>query len=247
MSDYKTMYEGSIATGGKAIFGAQLGILMLEASFPRIVGEIGNAQTWSFPVHYKVIKDASPDRVVRNQGAGLLDSFIEGAQELISMGADGITTNCGFLILFQEDLSAACNVPIATSSLMQYSFIKSLLPKNKRVGIITISAGTLSDQHLLAANIPLDTPIVGLDQTGQELSRVILDNENQLDVGLAEKEMCEAAHILLEKDPSVGAILLECANMCPYSASIRDAVNLPVFDMYNFINWFQSAFQPPRF
>lgn len=241
------MPKDNIATGGKAVFGAQLGILMLEASFPRILGDIGNAQTWPFPVHYKVIKGASPDRVVHNQGEGLLGSFIEGAQELIAMGADGIATNCGFLIIFQEEISAACNVPVATSSLMQYSLIKSLLPKNKKVGIITFSAEALSDQHLLAANIPLDISMVGLDQTAQELNRVILKNENRLDVRLAEKEMCSAARILLENDPSVGAILLECTNMCPYSSSIRAAVDLPVFDMYSFISWFQSGLQPAKF
>ena len=243
----ESVHKDNIATGGKTVFGAQLGILMLEASFPRIPGDIGNAQTWPFPVHYKVIKNATPDRIVRNQGKGLVDSFIEGAQELIAMGADGITTNCGFLIIFQEEISAACKVPVATSSLMQYSFIKSLLPKDKQVGIITISAETLSERHLLAANIPPDATIVGLDQTGEELNRVILGNENRLDLRLAEKEVCSAAGILVKNNPSVGAILLECTNMCPYSASVREAVNLPVFDMYNFISWFQGALKPRNF
>ena len=51
--------------GGKAIYGASVGILMLEAQFPRIPGDMGNATTWDFPVHYRVVRDASPDRVVR--------------------------------------------------------------------------------------------------------------------------------------------------------------------------------------
>ena len=48
-----------IAHGGKAIYGAALGILMLEARFPRIPGDMGNADTWPFPVLYKVIKGDS--------------------------------------------------------------------------------------------------------------------------------------------------------------------------------------------
>jgi hypothetical protein len=45
-----------IAGGGKAIYGAPLGILMLEARFPRIPGDMGNALTWPFPVLYRVVK-----------------------------------------------------------------------------------------------------------------------------------------------------------------------------------------------
>src|SRR5476649_2730781 len=64
-----------IAHGGKAIYGAKLGILMLEARFPRIPGDMGNAATWPFPVLYHVVKGASPKRVVEQQAAGLLDDF----------------------------------------------------------------------------------------------------------------------------------------------------------------------------
>ena len=52
--------------GGKPIFGATLGILMLEARFPRIRGDIGNATTWPFPVQFRVVKGASPDKIVRH-------------------------------------------------------------------------------------------------------------------------------------------------------------------------------------
>jgi len=70
------------ATGGKAIYGASVGILMLDARFPRIPGDMGNALTWPFPVHYRVVRSASPNRVVRQGAAGLLDTFIAAAREL---------------------------------------------------------------------------------------------------------------------------------------------------------------------
>ena len=66
-----------IAEGGKAVYGANIGILMLEARFPRIPGDMGNALSWPFPVHYRVVRGASPDRVVRRRAEGLLDAFIE--------------------------------------------------------------------------------------------------------------------------------------------------------------------------
>ena len=49
-----------IARGGKAIYGVPLGILMLEARFPRIPGDMGNGTTWPFPVLYRVVGGASP-------------------------------------------------------------------------------------------------------------------------------------------------------------------------------------------
>ena len=105
--------------GGKAIYGARIGILMLEARFPRIPGDMGNAQTWEFPVLYRVVPGASPHRVVRERAAGLLEPFVAAARSLVADGAEAITTNCGFLSLFQAELAAALPVPVLTSALQQ--------------------------------------------------------------------------------------------------------------------------------
>ena len=73
-----------IARGGKALYGAPLGILMLEARFPRIPGDMGNATTWPFPVLYRVVRGATPERVVLNAAAGLLEEFLAAAAELVA-------------------------------------------------------------------------------------------------------------------------------------------------------------------
>lgn len=236
-----------IATGGKVIQGASVGILMLEARFPRIPGDIGNAGTWPFPVHYKVVSGASPDRVVRQRAVGLQNAFIDAAQDLVAMGCDGITTNCGFLSLIQNDLATAVGVPVATSSLMQYPMVQALLPPGRRVGVLTISSATLTEDHLAAANVPLDTPVVGTDELGGEFTRVIVGNEERLDVDAAERDLLQAADTLLERHTEVGAILLECTNMTPYSRAIAAHSGLPVFDMYGFISWFQTGLRPRVF
>jgi len=83
---------------------------MLDTQFPRIHGDIANARTWSVPVHYRVVRGATPKQAVYDGGKEILDGFIDAAKELVKMGADGITTNCGFLSLFQEkmDRSSKC-------------------------------------------------------------------------------------------------------------------------------------------
>jgi Asp/Glu/hydantoin racemase len=234
------------AVGGRNIYGATLGILMLETKFPRIPGDMGNAKTWPFPVNYRIVKGASPDLVVRRRAKGLLEPFIDGARALVREGVDGITTNCGFLSLFQDDLMKAVDVPVAASALMQVPLIERLLPPGKRVGIITISKATLSADHLKAAGLEPDIPLVGTE-AGRELSRVILNDEPELDVELAAADMRDAAEQLLQSHDDIGAILLECTNMVPYAADLKSSFGLPVYSIYSFITWFQAGLEPRSF
>ena len=235
-----------IATGGKSIYGARVGILMLDARFPRIPGVMGNALTWPFPVLYKVVKGASPDRVVRKGAEGKLGSFVDAARALVDEGADGITTNCGFLSLFQEELAAALSVPVLTSSLMQVQMVNATLPKGRRTGVLTVSGSTLSREHLAKANVPLDTPIE-TTEGGAEFSRVILGNELELNIELARNDNVEAAMRLKAANSDLGAIVLECTNMCPYAADIEQETGLPTFSMVDLVEWFHRGLRPNRF
>jgi Asp/Glu/hydantoin racemase len=234
------------AQGGKSIYGASVGILMLEARFPRIAGDMGNATSWDFPVHYKIVRGASPDKVVRRNADGLLPDFIAAAQELVADGVDGITTNCGFLSIFQQEIAEAVGVPVATSSLMQTAMVNALLPRGKRAGILTISASTLTPAHLSAAGVPADTTI-GTTEGGREFTRAILSNELELDTAAAEADNVDAAKALVAAHPDIGALVLECTNMGPYAPAIRAATGLPVFSILNFVTWFQAGLSPKRF
>ena len=237
----------TIAKGGKALYGAPLGILMLEAGFPRIPGDMGNATTWPFPVLYKIVTGANPESVVLKGAAGLLPNFIEAAQELVRHGAEAITTNCGFLSLFQEELSQQVKVPVATSSLLQVPWVQATLPPGKRVGVITVSANSLTSRHLQAAGVALDTPVVGTEQGREFYRTLILGEQQDMDVALAEEDILAAGRTLVAGHPEVGAIVLECTNMPPYAASLRETLGLPVYDIYSMITWFHAGLRPRRF
>ncbi len=237
----------TIAKGGKALYGAPLGILMLEARFPRIPGDMGNATTWPFPVLYRIVKGATPDSVVLKGAAGLLPNFVEAAQELVGHGAEAITTNCGFLSLFQKELMVAVKVPVATSSLMQVPWVQATLPPGKRVGVITVSATSLTPRHLEAAGVPLDTPLVGTEN-GKEFFRVLIKAEkDDMDIAQAERDVVEAGKELMARHPEVGAVVLECTNMPPYAAALQAEIGLPVYDIYSMITWFHAGLRPRVF
>jgi Asp/Glu/Hydantoin racemase len=236
-----------IARGGKAIYGAPLGILMLDARFPRIPGDMGNASTWPFPVLYRVVSGATPSRVVLKGAAGLLPDFVAAAKELVRLGAEAITTNCGFLALFQREIAAAVGVPVATSALMQVPWVQATLPPGKRVGLVTVSGAALSPAHLAAAGVPLDTPLVGTEN-GKEFFRVLIRAEKEdMDVALAEQDVVDAGKELVARHPEVGAIVLECTNMPPYAAALQAETGLPVYDIYSMITWFHAGLRPRVF
>lgn len=238
---------GKIAKGGKALYGAPLGVLMLEARFPRILGDMGNGQTWPFPVLYRVVRGASPEKVVLEGARGLLDAFIEAGRDLIDLGAEAITTNCGFLAIYQKELAAALQVPVATSSLMQVPWVQATLPVGRRVGVVTVSGSTLTPAHLDGVGVAHDIPTVGTE-SGKEFFRVLIKAEkNDMDVTLACQDVVDAAMRLVRQNEGIGAIVLECTNMPPYASAVQEATGLPVYDIYSMVNWFQLGLRPRRF
>ncbi|WP_439595012.1 aspartate/glutamate racemase family protein [Falsiroseomonas sp.] len=241
------VHSPRIARGGKSIYGAPLGILMLEARFPRIAGDMGNGTTWPFPVLFRVVRGASPEKVVLQGARGLLPDFIAAARDLVDLGAEAITTNCGFLSLFQAELAAAVQVPVATSSLMQVPWVQAMLPPGKRVGVVTVSRASLTPAHLQAAGVPLDVPMEGTEG-GREFFRVLIKAEKaDLDVALAEQDILDAGRALLARHPEVGAIVLECTNMPPYAAALQAELGLPVYDIYTLVTWLHGGLRPARF
>ena len=69
--------------GGYTFYGQEIGILMLDTVFPRIRGDIGNANTFPFPVRYYVVKNVfTGKRLPRDADEILLNAFKKAAKEL---------------------------------------------------------------------------------------------------------------------------------------------------------------------
>ncbi len=236
--------------GGFNQYGFTVGILMLDTRFPRIPGDMGNAQTFPFPVRYHRVAGAGPDLVVRRGAEGLLPAFIDGARALEREGVGAITTNCGFLVKYQRQLAAAVSVPVFTSSLLMVPLVHRLLAPGRRVGIMTVNAGTLTAEHLEGAGIGADVPlaVIGME-TEKEFTRVLLDDELELDVDAARAEHVRVARRLVAEHPDVGAIVLECTNMPPYADDVRRETGRPVFDIVSLVTMLHGALAaglPPR-
>ena len=231
----------------RTFYGVPLGILMLDSKFERFNGDIGNAQTWPFPVQYKIVRGAVPNKVVDTlNNRHLFQMFADAADELIRDGVDGITTTCGFLALYQQELAAHCSVPVATSALLQVPMVARVLPKGKRPAILTFSAESLTAHHLAAVGVDPKTPVIGMPRDS-EFQRSIREGDASVPIAVLREEVLTVAEQVIANDPSVGAIVCECTNLTPYSYEIKQRLGVPVFDMVTLVHWFHRALRPEHF
>jgi hypothetical protein len=214
-----------------------LGILMLDTRFPRIKGDIGNAQSFDFPVIFRRMEGiGSADAVTAHPDRPRVLAALEAnARALADEGAIGLSTSCGFLALYQDDLAVRSPVPVATSALLH---IKQLA--DKRVGVITASARNLTPAHFAAVGAPIDTPFVGLPEDSS-FARTFIGNATTLDRDRVEREVVAAAHDLMARHPGIDTIVFECTNLPPYKKAVQDAVSLPVFDVLDLLKGFYGG------
>jgi hypothetical protein len=217
-----------------------LGILTLDTTFPRIKGDVGCAETFPFPVRHLVVTGATLEDVVHRREATLLPRFIDAGRKLAGEGCEGITTTCGFLLRWQAALTEALPVPVLTSPLLQVAMIERCLPHGQHVGIVTHSAVDLPPDALKAAGVNPYAPIEGIDpasyfgKTTRHGSATLERSRMSTDVVAAARRLAGAHH-------TIGAIVLESANMPPYRDDVEAAIGLPVFDAAQLITWFHTG------
>lgn len=232
-----------LVRGGKAAYGQDVGILMMDNTFARLPGDIGNAMTFEFPVQFRVIDGSTNERIVWQRDRALLAPYVGAAQELERSGVRAITTSCGFLAMFQPELAASVHVPLFTSSLLLVPLVKRMIRPDQRVGIITADSSALDETHFNACGWSATEIPVALE--GMQARSAFWDaypkNALEYDVDAVAADMRDAAVALLREHPEVGAIVLECTNMAPYAHVVQEATGLPVFDVQTLTNLVYEA------
>ncbi len=233
-----------LMTDNRAAGTADIGIVMLDNSIFRTIGDVGNVSSYSFPVALAVSEGTDTITVVEQSGKALLGAIVATARELESCGVGAITTCCGFLGIYQRELSAELDVPIAASSLLQVPLVLQLLKPDEKVCVLTANAQTLSPRHLAAVGIDdrMQTrlTIVGIDKT-DHLYPALVTGVHTLDPTIAELEVVEIARQAIDDEPTIGGFVIECTNLPPYAAAIRQVTGRPVWDALSLINWLQQG------
>ena len=209
-----------------------IGIIGLDTTFTKIPGHIRNRTTFDFPVVYRVVEGATAERVVKQADPTLLQPFVRAAQELEAEGVGAITSACGFLVIFQKQLADAVSVPLYASSLIQVPMVHRMLGSNRKLGLLVARKDSLTRRHLEAIgaeSIPLC--IAGMEEQ-PEFREVMLEARRaELDVDRLEHEVLGQAERLASENRDLGALVIECTDLVPFSHAIQARLGLPVFDI----------------
>ena len=218
-----------------------IGIILLDTKFPRLLGDIGNPETFPFPVGYEKVEGAIPARIIKDRDPLLLLPFLEAAKNLEKRGAKAITTTCGFLSIWQKEMASAVSIPVLTSSLIQVPWAYQMAGRRGRVGVLTAEAPSLTAKHFEgvgAKDIPIK--VRGMDPHG-EFHRIYVENQMDMNQPKAEREVISEITALIDENPDVTTIVLECTNLSVFRKAIREKVNLPLFDIFTLVHFIRAS------
>lgn len=237
MEESKLIFK---AVKGQISYGESIGIILMDTFTPFIPGDVGNATTYSFPVRFQVVPGLTSERVL-HQDLSALDDILRAGRDLVKNGVKAITGDCGYMAVYQKMLVEELGVPVFMSSLLQVPFIHSMLPSKYKVGIVCANSELMNSELLQAVAIDETRITIQGMQKYQNFQSAMLEEIGILDKDKVEAEVIEAAQNLINRDPMVKAILLECSDLPPYGKKVQEAVGLPVFDFITMINYVHSA------
>lgn len=235
------------ARSGQTSSGEAIGILLLDTVVPFIPGDVANATTYAFPVRFRTVEGFSVARAI-GKDPSVYDALHAAALDLVSQGVRAVTGDCGFMALHQRRLADALPVPVFLSSLLQIPFIRAILGRDAKLGILTADSRSLDAALLDAVGVPaMDRLVIEGLETREHFYRFAIEETGTLDPDKVEAEVVAAGREMFSRQPAIRAFLLECSLLPPYAAALSAAVGLPVFDYITMINYVFSAVIKQRY
>lgn len=230
---------------GQFIAGYAIGIIHLEVWYPLLPGNVVNASTYPFPVRYKLLAGGTQDRI-HGADPSIADLVIKAGWELQQEGVRAIAGACGYLGNYQKQVTAALDIPVFLSSLLQVSMIYHALKPGQRIGILCADGPSLTSQLLANCGVDPEIPVAVLGLEDRPAFSSITCSKGEFNYEQIQQEVIDGACQLVDEHHDIGAILLECSDMPPFAWAVQQAVKLPVFDFITMINWiYHSVVQKP--
>lgn len=209
------------------------GLMQLET----MPGNSTNPLSYPFPVKLVEVPGANADTVIIHPSEQVLENMISITRRLAAEeGICAVTTSCGFNAVFQTALAEAVDIPVFTSSLLQVPFVQQLIGSKRTVAVITANKSSLSPAHMHACGITDDMNVMVLGlENAKEWSKIFEQPDVKFDMDAVSEEIMCVARRAVAEHPEIGAIVLECTDLPPYAARMREELGLPVFDINSLV------------
>jgi Asp/Glu/hydantoin racemase len=215
-------------------YGYEVGILLLNLVETHAPGDTAHVGTYDYPVLLKVV-EAADVSLVTHGDKSIEKDIVSAALELEQMGVKAISSNCGFMLHYQDAIRDAVNIPVYMSSLLQLPMIARSIKSNKKIAILTAFTERLTDDVLQLAGLTDGKEVVvNSIQTSPEFLNM---QEESLDTDAFGKRLEAAAQELFDKNGDIGALLLECAVFTPYAARLQRKFGVAVYDFISLIDY----------
>ena len=179
---------------------------------------------------------------VRDTSAYLLENSV-------ALGSD-----CGFnvdLSHFIRHLNEAAGKPVALSSLQLLPLVAATIDPQMRIGIMTANGSTFQRNfhRLVPPWMGLDARIdvIGCENIpgfGWEVAMGTTVNASKAVGKIVDLAQGAYSNAIAGGKP-IGAFVLECTELPPYTRALRAALPVPVFDSVQLMNFIQKGRSPP--
>jgi hypothetical protein len=233
------------ARAGQIANGYPIGMLCAQWNIPFVPGDLNHAGTFSFPMRYVEVEGLIGGEILRGDGHKFTDLIVTAAKGLEAEGVRAITSNCGFMAVFQQAVAASVDIPVFLTSLLQLDMVTRMVGPDRRVGVLTANSAAITPALLAGAGFTNTERIAlrGLEDY-PHFREVILDEVGAMDPARFADEVIGGALRLQMENPDIGAIVTECSDLPAYSAAISHATGLPVYDWASFIDYVHHAVVP---
>jgi hypothetical protein len=239
----------------RVIGGCAIGIILSDnLYFPNIPGDVANANTFDFPVHYELmegLKKGTVQQVLTTKPSSRVrDALINAGKKLQKQGCRAISSDCGYYANYQNEVAAALDIPVFLSSLLQVPVILRTLKPSQKLAVICARGSTLTEAPALrnvGVNDMSRIVIAGISDaegtTPPNLRQIqnVFKSRKHMNPRLFEEEMVDIAKRLVSGNEDIGAMLLEGSIFPAFAYGIQKAVRLPIFDFSTLIKWAFSA------
>lgn len=213
--------------------GPTVGVMLLQNTHLSGSGSMANAGSYEGRALFETLPGVMGRKLI-DQPDVVKQSVTDTARVMAGRGAEILTMNCGFGVLFQQAIAEAAEIPVVSSNLVLLPTL-AIIHAGK-VGILTYDKAALSAAHLRCAGWHMEMPPACADvQQFAEWRMLEEEGKVELDIDTMGRQLVETGRDLVRAH-GLAALLLECSGMFPFTSKLRYELGCHVYGVFDALN-----------